>query len=130
MIKKGQTKNLGPFSILIPDAKGYKTARGIWHVLESSGMTYNEAVENLRYNYPGWRIPNLNECKYIYDLFQLGLEGYGITGLESTYYWTSESINSKRMVFWPQKSKKASKIFFPLLGGNKIKVIYIKDSEI
>ena len=126
MIKKGEIKNLGPFSIMIPDSKSYKDERGNLHVLvNDGGMTYREAVDNSKYNYPGWRLPTPNECTYIHSLIEMK-----ISGIKPKYYWIDANIDDKdsQKFFFDTNQNKLMNAFKQLLGGHKLGVFYIKNN--
>ena len=122
MLKKGESKNLGVFSIIIPDSKSYKTREGNLHILVgNSGMTHKEASENL-VNYPGCRLPNMNECIYLHNFSQLG-----ISILKERFYWTSESLQGGHKVVY-KNGENYPRMFTSLSGENKLPVFYIKDN--
>ena len=126
MLKKGEIKNLGPFSIIIPEAKNYKDDNGELHVLVSDGgMTYKEAVNNAKYNYPEWRLPNPNECSYIHSIIKMG-----VSGIKPTYYWIDTNIddNDSQKFFFDTYEANITKAFKQILGAHKLGVFYIKNN--
>ena len=126
MIKKGEIKNLGPFSIMIPDSKSYKDERGNLHVLvNDGGMTYREAVDNARYNYPDWRLPKPNECVYIHSLIEMK-----ISGIKPMYYWIDANIvgDNEQQFFFDTNRGNIMNAFKQVLGGHKLGVFYIKNN--
>lgn len=130
MIKKGQAKNLGLLQIIVPNSKSYRRANGVLHILEKDYMTYYEAEENAKHNYPGWRLPTVKECQYVNSLYNFGPEEQGITGLNPGYYWTSEEMSSRGVVINLTKYSGNSKIFYSFPRLQKFGVFYVKDSLI
>ncbi len=124
MIEKGQIKKIGPISIIIPNNKGYMDPDTGWkHLEDNGGMTFSESVKNCYYNYIGWKIPNLKECKYIYSFIELG-----VLKLKTSLYWLNEESQSMRheKFYLDLANSNSGLIFKKMHGGNKILSLYIK----
>ena len=130
MLKKGEIKNLGPLSIVMPDSKSYKTGDDTLHLLMLNGMTFKEAFENAKYKYPGWRLPTINECQYINSLNYIGPGGKGIVELPFNFYWTSEDYSSALAFVYKPNYLAGVGRFSQMLKEEKVKVLYVKDSLI
>ena len=111
-MKADVIKNIGPFSMVIPgDEEG-----------RIDGMTWSESMMLTQTKYEGWRLPNMTECSYILEIYNMG-----ISSLKETLYWTSIREDQQVVIFKPGE-KIITKSFSRILPGHKLIPILIKDN--